>query len=240
MKYLGKYPLLFSSYSEGLCIIYTVKPLKGEAILKFQNFYQTLTKLDVTDVTCCLFYENYIKNVEEKFLNKIYFVDEPEFIEERNKPRYDKITGEELPLIKRETIEKESETDKQLDPTNIIEEDDNDNKSYYLLICDKKGFMKILNIKGIFHTYLNNFEMESGLATNFSLLKKEVVDVGPIKSHLLQISQVSQEKDYEKLYTNLYTSHIINREWRGHSDFITALEFIEDPVSTITISRIHR
>ena len=238
LKYLGKYPLLFASYSEGLCIIYTVKPLKGEAILKFQNFYQTLTKLDVTDVTCCLFYENYIKYVEEKFLNKIYFVDEPEFIEERNKPRYDKITGEELPLIKRETIEKESETDKQLDPTNIIEEDDdNDNKSYYLLICDKKGYMKILNIKGIFHTYLKSFQVQTGINTNFSLLKKEVVDVGPVKSHLLKMAQISQEKDYEKLYTNLYTSHIINREWRGHSDFITALEFIEEPVSTITISK---
>ena len=244
LKYFGKYPLLFASYSEGICIIWTVKPLKGEAILKFQNFYQTLTKLDVTDVTCCLFYDDVIKDVEEKFLNKLYFVDEPEFIEERNKPRYDKITGEELPPIKRETVEKKSETDAQLDPTKINtnkkEEDDDDNnnnKSFYLLICDKKGFMKILNIKGIFHTYLNNFEMESGLATNFSLLKKEVVDVGPIKSHLLQISQVSQEKDYEKLYTNLYTSHIITREWRGHSDFITALEFIDDPVCTITISK---
>ena len=35
LKYFGKYPLLFASYSEGICIIWSVKPLKGEAILKF-------------------------------------------------------------------------------------------------------------------------------------------------------------------------------------------------------------
>ena len=111
LKYFGKYPLLFASYSEGICIIWTVKPLKGEAILKFQNFYQTLIKLDVTEVTSCCFYDNIIKNVSEKFLNKLYFVDEPEFIEERNKPRYDKSTGELLPPIKRETVERKSERD---------------------------------------------------------------------------------------------------------------------------------
>ena len=236
LKYFGKYPLLFASYSEGICIIWTVKPLKGEAILKFQNFYQTLIKLDVTEVTSCCFYDNIIKNVSEKFLNKLYFVDEPEFIEERNKPRYDKSTGELLPPIKRETVERKSERDTKLDPYNV-DKKDLDNKSYYLLICDKKGFMKVLNLDGIFYTYINSLVIDSDPNANFSLLKKEVVDVGPVKQHLLKMSQIRQEKDYEKLYTNLYTSHIISSEWRGHNDTITDLEFIDDPISTITISK---
>ena len=236
LKFMDKYPLLFSSYSEGVCIIWTVKPLKGEAILKFQNFYQTLFKLDVTDVTCCCFYDDLIKNFEEKFLNKIYFVDEPEFIEERNKPRYDKFTGDLLPAITRETVEKKSERDEKLDPNNINNKD-LDNKSYYLLICDKRGFMKVLNLNGIFHEYISGLSLDSNPNANFSLLKKEVVDVGPIKQHLLKISQIRQEKDFEKLYTNLYTSHIIAREWRGHNDSITNLEFIDDPICTITISK---
>ena len=71
LKYLDKYPLLFASYSEGICIIWTVKPLKAEPILKFQNFYQTTYKLDVSDVTCCCFYEDLIKDFEKEFLNKI-------------------------------------------------------------------------------------------------------------------------------------------------------------------------
>ena len=236
LKYFGKYPLLFASYSEGICIIWTVKPLKGEAILKFQNFYQTLIKLDVTEVTSCCFYDNIIKNVSEKFLNKLYFVDEPEFIEERNKPRYDKSTGELLPPIKRETVERKSERDTKLDPYNV-DKKDLDNKSYYLLICDKKGFMKVLNLDGIFYTYINSLVIDSDPNANFSLLKKEVVDVGPVKQHLLKMSQIRQEKDYEKLYTNLYTSHIISSEWRGHNDTITDLEFIDDPICTITISK---
>ena len=237
LKYIGKYPLLFTSYSEGICIIWTVKPLKGDAILKFQNFYQTSIKLDITDITCCCFYDDLIKNVEEKFLNKMYFVDEPEFIEERNKPRYDKITGELLPPISRETIERKSEKDENLDPNNINKNDDDSNKSYYLLICDRKGYIKVLNLNGLFHTYINSLSLESGSNTNFSLLKKEVVDVGPVKQHLLKMSQIRQEKAYQKLYTNLYSSHIISREWRGHLDSITALEFIEDPISVITISK---
>ena len=229
---LGKYPLLFASYSEGICIIWSVKPLKGEAILKFQNFYQTLIKLDVTEVTCCCFYDDVIKNVGEKFLNKLYFVDEPEFIEERNKPRYDKSTGELLPPIKRETVERKSERDTKLDPYNV-DKKDLDNKSYYLLICDKKGFMKVLNLDGIFYTYINSLVIDSDPNANFSLLKKEVVDVGPIKQHLLKMSQIRQEKDYEKLYTNLYSSHIITREWRGHNDSITCLESLCDGFSLV-------
>ena len=97
--------------------------------------------------------------------------------------------------------------------------------------------MKVLNLDGIFYTYINSLKIDADQNANFSLLKKEVVDVGPIKQHLLKISQVRQEKDYKKLYTNLYTSHIISSEWRGHNDAITDLEFIDDPISTITISK---
>ena len=237
LKYLGKYPLLFSSYSDGLSIIWTVKPLKGEAVLKFQNFYQTLLKLDITAVTCCCFYEDIIKNVEEKFLNKIYFVDEPAFIKERSKPRYDKNTGELLPEISRETVEKKSEYDEKLDPHKIKKNNIESNKSYYLLICDKKGFMKVLNLNGLFETYINSIVLEQDASANFSLLKKETVDVSEIRQHLLKISQIRQENDFEKLYTNLYSTHIITREWRGHNDYITHLEFLEDPISTITISK---
>ena len=237
LKYLDKYPLLFSSFSEGICIIWTVKPLKGEPILKFQNFYQTLYKLDVCEVTCCCFYDDLIQDFNKEYLNIIYFVDEPKYIEERNKERIDKITGEVLPKLSREHIEKKSETDKTLDPNNINNENNDNNKSYYLLICDKKGYMKVLNLSGIFSKYVSSFEIEQDQNANFSLLKKEDVDVGEIKQHLLKISQVRQENDFEKLYTNLYSSHIISKEWRGHTDSITALEFLDDPLCTITISK---
>ena len=234
IKYLGKYPLLFSSYSEGICIIWTVKPLNGEAILKFQNFYQTLFKLDTIEVSCCCFYEDCVHNVEEKYLNKIYFVDEPQFIEERNKPRYDKVTGDLLPLIKRDDVERPSETDEKLDPYN---DENKGDKSYYLLICDKKGYMKVLNLSGLFHMYITSAIIEKDTTVNFSLLKKENIDVGPTEQHFIKISYYRQEKAYQKLFTNLYTSHIITSEWKGHSDSVTDLAFIEDPVCTVTVSK---
>ena len=263
VKYLNSYPLLFSSYSEGICILWTVKPLKGEPVIKFQNFYLTLYKIDVCDVTCCCFYENTIKNIEEKYLNKIYFVDEPEFIEERKKPRYDKNTKEKLPILTRESIEKESITDELLDPffeeikdnnNNINNNDDNahndDNEdkqnkekqknsenNYYLLICDKKGYMKVLNIKGVFRQYIKQKSNKIDYNTNFNLLKKEDVDVESTMHHLIKNSINRQKKIFEKLFTNLYSTRIINREWRGHFDYITDLCFIEDPVSTVSISK---
>ena len=265
IKYLNKYPFLFASYSEGICILWSVKPLRGEPILKFQNFYQTLYKLDICDVTCCLFYEDIIKDFEEKYLNKIYFVDEPEFIEERNKPRYDKTNGELLPTLTRELVEKESITDTKYDPfikenmeikKNISKEDiinneeeekennkkenpknEKDNHSYYLLICDKKGFIKVLNLKGIFNYYKKDIMIKRENDSNFNLLKKEDVDVEPTINHLLKNSKVRQKKTFEYPYTNLYTTRIINREWKGHSDYITDVEFIEDPICSVTISK---
>ena len=271
LKYLNNYPLLFASYSEGNCIIWTVPPLKGEPVLKFQNFYQTLYKLDVCEVTCCLFLEDIIQNVNEEYLNRIYFVDEPEFIEERNKPRYDKTTQELLPVLTRDSIEKESITDSKLDPfikenyltkkekknrklDIYLNEDENeeiDNNEnylkkkdideiehyYYLLICDKKGFMKILNLKGIFYLYIEDLDLKKETNSNFNILKKEDADVESTIAHLLRDSRNRQRKIYEKLYTNLYTTRIINKEWRGHMDHITDLEFIEDPISVVTVSK---
>ena len=268
IKYLGNYPFLFSSYTEGICILWGVKPLRGEPILKFQNFYQTLYKLDICDVTCSIFYEDVIKEFEEKYLNIIYFVDEPEFIEERNKPRYDKSTGELLPIITRELIEKESITDETLDPfiienveqkkvinkedttkkedneTKVKEKNKKDNNKneneehyYYLLICDKKGFMKILNLKGIFNKYKKDIKIKKENDSNFNLLKKDEVDVEPTIKHLLKNSKNRQKKIYEFPYINLYTTRIINREWKGHSDYITDIEFIEDPICSVTISK---
>ena len=252
LKYLNNYPLLFSSYSEGICILWTVKPYKGESILKFQNFYQTIYKLDICDVSCGYFYEDIIKDVNETYLNKIYFVDEPEFIEERNKQRYDKTTGDLLPNIKTDSVEKETIIDKKIDPfyngddneINDINSDNliikNKNKSehnYYFLICDKKGFMKVLNLNGIFNHYFKNYKIKIEANSNFNILKKEDVDIEPTMNHLLKNSRTKQKKVYDQPYVNLYATNIINREWRGHSDYITDVEFVEDPISTITISK---
>ena len=97
--------------------------------------------------------------------------------------------------------------------------------------------MKALNLAGLFHMHITSAIIEKDSTVNFSLLKKENIDVGPIKQHLVKISLYRQEKAYQKLFTNLYTSHIITSEWKGHADSITDLAFIDDPVCTVTVSK---
>ena len=257
LKYLNNYPLLFSSYSEGICALWGVHPLDKniKLILKFHNFYQTLTKLDLCDVLCCYFIEGMIKDIEEKFINKKYFVDTPEYIEERNKKRYDPATGDELPLIKREDIEKDSVIDKTLDPV-IYEEEIyhkydsetlkkyrnetlKDEDSRYLVIGDKKGYIKILNLRGVFGKYkgvLTHPENYNVIGSNFNLLKKDDINVESFLAHLIHGSSEQQRNFYNQLYHNIYANNIIKREWRGHLDSINSIEFIEDPKSIVTIS----
>ena len=257
LKYLNDYPLLFSSFTDGICALWGVQPLDNsiKLILKFHNFYQTSIKLDICDVLCCYFIEGMIKEVEENFLNKKFFVDTPEYIKERNKKRFDPNTGDELPLITRDELEKESIIDKSLDP-NMYQElyDKYDNEtaqkiklnalkteeSQFLIICDRRGFIKVLNLKGIFRKYrsvLKNPENYHILGSNFNILKKDDTNVETFLSHLIHASYANGSKIYKQLYHNLYATNIINREWRGHLDAINDIEFIEDPKSFVTVSK---
>ncbi len=157
-----------------------------------------------------------------------------------------------LPIIDTDSVIKETIIDKKIDPfyngedneINDINSDNliikNKNKSehtYYFLICDKKGFMKVLNFNGIFNHYFKNYKKKIETNSNFNILKKEDVDIEPTMNHLLKNSRNKQKKVYDQPYVNLYATNIINREWRGHSDYITNVEFVEDPISTITISK---
>ena len=254
LKYLNHYPLLFSSYSEGICILWAIKPLESEPIIKFQNTSQILYRLDLCDVTCCCFYDDIIKDFNEEYLNKNFYV-EDEYNEENNSKSNNDTSRNNLnpPNINKEIIIKESIIDNNLNPFNNEineqintdlshnnnEEEDNENRehTYYLLICDKKGFIKILNLKGIFNHYIKDIKIKNDVVSNFNILKKENVDSEQAILHLLKESIKKQKQVYEKPYINLYKTRIINKEWKGHSDYITDIEFIDDPISTVTISR---
>ena len=253
IKYLDNYPLLFASYTEGICILWGVKPLdnKYKILLKFHNFYQTLTKLDITNVTTCFFIEEYIKTFEKKFLNKIYFCDDTQSVEERNKIRYDSITGEKLPLIKREDVEKESVTDKSIDPFNFdyiyekyekpiadkMVEEYKKTKTRYLVICDKKGYIKLLNLQGIFRKYNEILSKDYHITgSNLNLLKKDDSNVETVLSHLISTTIDEQKYLHKFPFYNLYSTNIINTEFRGHLDEITDVTFIEDPISIVTVA----
>ena len=258
VKYLNDYPLLFSSYSEGICALWGIYPLNKTPILilKFHNFYQTLTKLDFCDVLCCFFSEGNFEDYKQNFIYKKYFVDTPENIEERKKPRFDPITGEELPLIKREDIEKESITDNSLDPIifeemlhnqydmetlkQVMKANPRDYEKKFLIICDKKGFLRLLDLTGIFGKYksrLSHPENFHVIGSNFNLLKKDDINAESFLSHLIRVSDNQQKIYYKQSYNNIYATNIIKKEWRGHLDAITGIDFSEEPISIITVAK---
>ena len=109
-----------------------------------------------------------------------------------------------------------------------------------MIICDRKGFIKVLNLKGIFRKYRNvlkNPENYHILGSNFNILKKDDTNVETFLSHLIHDSYTNGTQYNKQLYHNLYASNIINREWRGHLDAINDIEFIEDPKSIVTVSK---
>ena len=258
LKYLNDYPLLFSSYSFGICALWGIYPLDRTPILilKFHNFYQGLMKLDFCDVLCCHFSEGIFEDIQSKFINKLYFVDTPEFIRQRNQKRFDPITGDELPQIKREDIEKESIVDNSLDPLLLEEklnnqydketlervkkENPRDYEKKFLIICDRKGFIKVLDFTGIFGKYksrLTHPENFHILGSNFNLLKKDDINAETFLSHSIRSTNDQQKKYYKQNYNNLYANNIIKTEWRGHLDEITSIEYIEEPTSLVTVSK---
>ena len=256
LKYLKDYPLLFASYSEGICALWGVYPLEKNAILilKFHNFYQSMIKLDFCDVLCCYFAEGIFEDIKESFINIKYFVDTPEYIKERTKKRIDPSTGEELPLIKREDIEPESINDTSVDPVlfedflhnkydkqemeRVMKENPRDYEKKLLIICDKRGFIRILDLTGVFGKYstqLRNPQNYHVLGSNFNLLKKDDINAETFLSHLIHVSYAQQQKYFSQKFNNIYSNHIIKKEWRGHMESINDITFIEEPVSLVTI-----
>ena len=257
LKYLNDYPLLFSSYSDGICALWGVYPLDKTPILilKFHNFYQGLTKLDFCDVLCCYFTEGIFQDIKPKFINKKYFVDTPKFIKERKKKRFDPVTKELLPNIDRDDIEKESIIDKSIDPDifeemlhnqydketleRVMKDNPRDYEKKLLTICDKKGFIRVLDLTGIFGKYkskLTHPENFHVLGSNFNLLKKDDINAESFLSHAMHATIEQQKAYYNQSYNNLYATNIIKTEWRGHLDAITSIEFIEEPTSFVTVS----
>ena len=257
LKYLNDYPLLFSSYSDGICALWGIYPLDKTPllILKFHNFYQGLMKLDFCDVLCCHFYEGAFQDIQPKFINKIYFVDTPENIKERNKKRIDPITKEVLPLIDREDIEKDSIIDESIDPIlfeemlhnqydqetlqRVMKENPRDYEKKVLTLCDKKGFIRLLDLTGIFGKYkskLSHPENFHVLGSNFNLLKKDDINAESFLSHAMHSTIEQQKMYYNQSYNNLYATNIIKTEWRGHLDAITSIEYIKDPICLITVA----
>ncbi len=101
----------------------------------------------------------------------------------------------------------------------------------YLILGDNKGFVRILDVRGIIKKYefekANNVEIKS----SYNISKKDNINVEMQITHFLQ-------KDRETFckYVNLY-HNVIVREFQAHEQAITNISKIKEPFSFITSSK---
>ena len=100
--------------------------------------------------------------------------------------------------------------------------------------------MRLLDLTGIFGKYkskLTHPENFHVLGSNFNLLKKDDINAESFLSHAIHSTNALQKKWYNQNYNNLFVNNIIIKEWRGHLDEITSIEFVEEPMSLVTVSK---
>ena len=234
LKFLEKYPLLFSSFTDGSCIIWGVSNFgfNNKLILNFQNFNASLFRVELSNVSNAIFINREMEKIETKILFNKYFCNDEISIQRRNEIVYDQISGEPLPPL---VINEEYKYNK-IDKNFIPDTKDKKNNQYYLYICDEGGYIKILDLKGIFKKFGKIIEKNNQVEvrSNFNILKKEDLNFETILNHNIQ--NYLEKNIKENDFFNLYENKIIIREWKGHLDFITGIEKIDDPFCLITIS----
>ena len=100
--------------------------------------------------------------------------------------------------------------------------------------------MRLLDLTGIFGKYksrLSHPENFHVLGSNFNLLKKDDINAESFLSHLIHGTVDQQKKYYNQSFNNLYANNIIKKEWRGHLEAINSIEFIEEPICLVTVSK---
>ena len=101
----------------------------------------------------------------------------------------------------------------------------------YLLLGDNKGFIKVMDLRGMIKKFDIEIANPCSIKSNFNIKKKDEVNVEPILSHHLQKSN----KKIDPL-TSISASMTI-RDFKAHDDSITCLALIEDPFSFISSSK---
>ena len=231
LKFLDPYPLLFAYYSNGSCAMWGVKPLikmKGQNILRFQTFYNSIFRVELCPITACAFINRELNSFENQFLFRKFFVDDEESIALRKIRPVDSVTGEILPEIEISEEYRYDNVDMELCPEKYAS---SDKMKYYLYLCDIKGYIRILDLKGLIRKYELEKASQIVIRSNFNILKKDNINVETILNHSLQ-----KQKEIAD-YINLYQNKVIVREWKAHDEEITDICIIDEPFCVATIGK---
>ena len=205
VKFLNNFPILFSCYSNGSCVLWGVKgfnEFKGKKLLCYENFFCSSFLIEGCAVCDCIFINEKINNFEKKIINE-------KFLNDENNNKNFNIN--------------DSYVDDEINP-DFYEDSKKDEEEikYYLITCDKKGFVRILNLKGIFKKYHNKMDIElnnTKIKSILNLLKKEDVNVESILNHIIIQKKKIKFID-NNVHYNLYKNNIIINEFRAHEKTI--------------------
>jgi hypothetical protein len=101
----------------------------------------------------------------------------------------------------------------------------------YLILGDNKGFVRVINIHGIF----KKFEIEKAplamIKSSYNLIKKDDINV-----ELILMQFILKDRSPTDRYTNVYNNMLV-REFQAHDDAITSMSIINEPFTFITTSK---
>ena len=233
VKFLEPYPMIFTAYSNGSCALWGVvnnNNRKYLNLLRFQVFYNTIFRVELCSVNCCLFVHKELNDISTRsVLFKKFFCDDEESLRMRSIRAVDELTGELMPEIEVHKDYQYDTVDDEVYPHLYYSK--GDMMKYYLYICDNKGYVKIIDVKGVIRKYNIAKESQTYIKSNFNIMKKDNINVETIVNHAIQNEKVLKE------YINVYKNEIVVMEWKAHDDGVTDICKIDEPFAVVTVGK---
>ena len=266
LKFLDPYPVLASTYTDGTIYFWGIRQCKdrGMCILRARNYYK-YHNIDITTINCMDVFEGVLPEIRYDVPLRKYFDENSPFSNPNKKyviPRkkIDKKKKKHLSFLdtdEHKENEEENEIDEELNldiVPSIYKNEIIDTKidaelyfakkdssqiedviicpRYYLFLGDAYGNVKVLDLVGLFKKNRYEPASKATIKSSFNIKKKDDINAETLLNH----NYIPKgEHDLPK-YTNLYYKMIRN-EFKAHSEGITCLNVIKEPLCFITGSR---
>ena len=263
LKFLDPYPILASTYTDGTIYFWGVRQCKdrGMCILRARNYYKH-HGIDITTINYMDTYQGVMPEIRYDVPLRKYFDENSPFSNpnkkyeiprkkknKKNKNNYYELEeykeeeeeeiDEELNLdivpkiYKNEIIDTKIDSDLYYAKKNSTQLDEVIiTQRYYLFLGDSYGNVKVLDLMGLIKKNRYEPASKATIKSSFNIKKKDEINAETLLNHNYN---PKGEYDLPK-YTNLYYKMIRN-EFKAHSEGITYLTIIKEPLCFVTASR---
>ena len=266
LKFLDPYPILVSSYTDGTIYFWGVRQCKdrGMVILRARNYYK-YHGIDITTINCMDIFEGVLPEMRYDVPLRRYFDENSPFmnphkkyvpprkkINKKDKKHFHHIDSDDKSKEEEGEIDEENNLDiipsvykNEIIDTKIdaelyfakkdsaqINDDAVIYPRYYLFLGDALGNVKVLDLIGLFKKERYEPASKATIKSSFNIKKKDEINAETLLNHNYN---PKVEYDLPK-FTNLYYKMIRN-EFKAHSEGITCLTVIKEPLCFVTGSK---